>query len=149
MAKDERQVAEAVDKVLDKVIKRVETWWVAETAREAKKAEQAEARAAAKAARTAAKEKAKAEVGRATAVHVYCTWFKVGGTGVKAGCTPACVVCALWSAFDPFDPLVLCGAHFLCTACRLLARVSLKQPPRLPTAPPSLQEDLTLPITAE
>lgn len=62
MAKDERQVAEAVDKVLDKVIKRVETWWVAETAREAKKAEQAEARAAAKAARTAAKEKAKAEV---------------------------------------------------------------------------------------
>lgn len=41
----------------------VETWWVAETAKEARKAEQAEARAAAKAAKAAEKAAAKAQVG--------------------------------------------------------------------------------------
>lgn len=64
MAKEDRQVAEAVDKVLDKMIKRVETWWVTETAKEARKAEQAEARAAAKAAKAAEKAAAKAQVSR-------------------------------------------------------------------------------------
>jgi hypothetical protein len=63
MAKEERQTAEAVDRVLDKMIKRVETWWVAETAKEARRAEQAEARAASKAAKAAARAAAKAEVG--------------------------------------------------------------------------------------
>jgi hypothetical protein len=61
MAKDDRAVAEAVDKVLDKLIKRVEAWWTTESAREAKKAEKAAARAAAKEVKDAAKAAAKAE----------------------------------------------------------------------------------------
>lgn len=48
--------------VMDKVLKKVETWWASESSKEAKRAEQAEARAAAKAARAAAKAAAKAEV---------------------------------------------------------------------------------------
>jgi hypothetical protein len=88
MAKEDRQIAEAVDKVLDKMIKRVETWWVTETAKEARKAEQAEARAVAKAAKAAEKAAAKAQVrARPVAVAVGC-WGRglvVGGSGQHPG----------------------------------------------------------------
>jgi hypothetical protein len=64
MAKEEREVAGAVDNVLDKMIRKLEVWWGHETAREAKKAEKVQARAAAQEAKKAAKEAAKAEVRR-------------------------------------------------------------------------------------
>jgi hypothetical protein len=63
MGKEEREVAGAVDHVLDKMVRKLEVWWGHETAREAKKAEKAQARAAAQEAKKAAKEAAKAEVG--------------------------------------------------------------------------------------
>jgi hypothetical protein len=62
MGKEEREVAGAVDHVLDKMVRKLEVWWGHETAREAKKAENAQARAAAQEAKKAAKEAAKAEV---------------------------------------------------------------------------------------
>jgi hypothetical protein len=62
MGREDRQSAEAVDKVLDKMITRLEGWWVQETAKEAKKAEKAEARAAAREAKKKEKDAAKAEV---------------------------------------------------------------------------------------
>ncbi|KAF6256132.1 hypothetical protein COO60DRAFT_144260 [Scenedesmus sp. NREL 46B-D3] len=65
MGKEDREVAGAVDHVLDKMIRRVEVWWGQEAAREAKKAEKAQARAAAQEAKKAAKEAAKAEGGAA------------------------------------------------------------------------------------
>lgn len=77
MAKEDRQAAEAVDKVLDKMIKRVETWWVTETAKEARKAEQAEARAVAKAAKAAERAAAKAQVRvRLLAVAWWAVWAR-------------------------------------------------------------------------
>ncbi|WIA14572.1 hypothetical protein OEZ85_003088 [Tetradesmus obliquus] len=61
MPKEEREVAGAVDHVLDKMIRKLEVWWGHETARESKKVEKAQARAAAQEAKKAAKEAAKAE----------------------------------------------------------------------------------------
>ncbi|WIA34750.1 hypothetical protein OEZ86_013057 [Tetradesmus obliquus] len=61
MPKEEREVAGAVDHVLDKMIRKLEVWWGHERARESKKVEKAQARAAAQEAKKAAKEAAKAE----------------------------------------------------------------------------------------
>jgi hypothetical protein len=85
MAKEEREVAGAVDHVLDKMIRKLEVWWGHEAAREAKKAEKAQARAAAQEAKKAAKEAAKAEV-RWQVVRLNCVHAGVYITGSIAGC---------------------------------------------------------------